>query len=426
MLAFHQCVWERGAARGKMSLMTRKVRITCLVLLAAVFVTSLPASALARPGWKRRIDRLVSGRSISVVVRDEGRTLYNHGGTARRTPASNEKLLLSMALLDRMAPDQQITTSVAADGLVLKGVLDGNLWILGRGDPSITAGRSFGKHLPFTPTRIAAIAKAVAATGVKRVDGSVAGSTGYFARDWYAPGWKPNFPAEEIPLATALPFEGNTRKGEHITDPEVRAARALTRRLKDEGVAVTGAPLAGQPPADLTELVAIRSVELKRMLGFMNRRSSNWFAEMFVKRLAVEASGSAGTIARGAEAMESWAAQHGVDIDAYDGSGLSYSNRASAAGIARLIGAAEQATWGRALKQSLPGAGQGTLEDRLGGVRLRAKTGTLDMISALSGWVWLRQTESWAEFSILSSGMYKSTAAPIEDAIVRELTKSAR
>ena len=409
-----------------MSLMQRKVRIICVALVSAILLSALPGPALARPGWKRRIDRLVSGRSMSVVVRDQGRVLYNHHGAARRTPASNEKLLLSMALLDRMAPDHQITTSISADGLVLKGVLDGNLWILGRGDPSITAGRRFGRELPFSPTRIAAIAKAVAATGIQKVNGSVAGSTGYYARDWFAPGWKPNFPADEIPLATALPIEGNVHKGKHITDPEVRAARALTRRLEAEGVNVAGAPLAGQPPADLTEVVAVKSVELKRMLTFMNRRSANWFAEMFVKRLAVEVSGTAGTIARGAQGIEEWATRHNVDIDAYDGSGLSYSNRASAAGIARLLSAAENESWGLVLRQTLPGAGQGTLKERLGGVRLKAKTGTLDMISALSGWVWLRQTQSWAEFSILSNGMYKSTAAPIEDAIVRELTRSAR
>lgn len=406
--------------------MQRKARITCLALIAVLILAAFPGSALARPGWKKRIDRLVGGRSVSVVVRDNGRTLYNHQGAARRTPASNEKLLLSMALLDRIAPDHQITTSVASDGLVLQGVLDGNLWLLGRGDPSVTAGRRFGKELPFSPTRISAIARAVAETGIKRVNGSVAGSTGYYGRDWYAPGWKPNFPADEIPLATALSIDGNVHKGKHITDPEVRAARALTRRLEAQGVTVTGAPLTGQPPADLRDMAAVKSAPLKRMLGYMNRRSANWFAEMFVKRLAVEVSGTAGTIARGAQAMEAWAARHNVDIDAYDGSGLSYSNRASAAGIARLIGAAEKESWGLQLRQTLPGAGQGTLKDRLGGVRLKAKTGTLDMISALSGWVWLRQTGSWAEFSILSSGMYKSTAAPLEDAIVRELTRSAR
>lgn len=408
-----------------MSPMRLRARIISVFLATFLVLGLLAGPALARPGWKKRIDRLVADRSMSVVVRDLGRTLYNHGGAARRTPASNEKLLLSMALLDRLPPEHEITTTLASEELAVKGVLDGDLWIQGRGDPSVTGGGKFGKHLPFSPTRIGSIARAVAATGIRRIDGSVAGSVGYYARDWYAPGWKPNFPTDEVALATALPFEGNVHRGDHITDPELRAARSLTRKLEAQGVNVTGRPLAGQPPSGLQTVTTISSAPLKQMLTFMNRRSSNWFAEMFIKRLGVERSGSPGTIAGGAQAIEAWAARHDVSVEAYDGSGLSYSNRASAGGIARLLGVAESEVWGRALRQSLAGAGQGTLEDRLGGVRLKAKTGTLDMISTLSGWVWLRQTKSWAEFSIMSSGMSKSTAAPIEDAIVRELTRSA-
>ena len=49
---------------------------------------------------------------------------------------------------------------------------------------------------------------------------------------------------------------------------------------------------------------------------------------------------------------------------------------------------------------ALPAAGEGTLRHRLGGVRLRAKTGTLDNVSALSGWVWNDATDGWIEFSI--------------------------
>jgi hypothetical protein len=40
-------------------------------------------------------------------------------------------------------------------------------------------------------------------------------------------------------------------------------------------------------------------------------------------------------------------------------------------------------------------------------------------ISALSGWVWLEQEGTWAEFSIMSRGMSKSAAVAIEDRIVR-------
>jgi D-alanyl-D-alanine carboxypeptidase len=52
-------------------------------------------------------------------------------------------------------------------------------------------------------------------------------------------------------------------------------------------------------------------------------------------------------------------------------------------------------------------------------VKVRAKTGTLIDISALSGWVWLAKEGTWAQFSILSRGMSKTEAAAIEDRIVR-------
>ena len=62
---------------------------------------------------------------------------------------------------------------------------------------------------------------------------------------------------------------------------------------------------------------------------------------------------------------------------------------------------------------------RGTLEDRLTDVRIRAKTGTLDDVSALSGWVWVEKSGGWVEFSILSSGFNEWTAKRIEDRIVR-------
>jgi D-alanyl-D-alanine carboxypeptidase len=73
----------------------------------------------------------------------------------------------------------------------------------------------------------------------------------------------------------------------------------------------------------------------------------------------------------------------------------------------------------------LPGGGQGTLEDRLRDVRLRAKTGTLENVSALSGWVWLDRAADWAEFSIMSSGMSTSTSKTIENRIVRTIAAKA-
>jgi D-alanyl-D-alanine carboxypeptidase len=82
--------------------------------------------------------------------------------------------------------------------------------------------------------------------------------------------------------------------------------------------------------------------------------------------------------------------------------------------------------WVEELRFSLPGGGQGTLKGRLRDVRVRAKTGTLEEVSALSGWVWLEQTETWGAFSILSQGMSKSEASAIEDRVVRIVAHRAQ
>jgi hypothetical protein len=56
-------------------------------------------------------------------------------------------------------------------------------------------------------------------------------------------GWKRSFRADEVPFPTALTFLGNTGPGGgHISDPERRAAVALTSRLRDMGIRVSGTP----------------------------------------------------------------------------------------------------------------------------------------------------------------------------------------
>lgn len=183
--------------------------------------------------WMRRIEDLIGTRSMSVSVGDAGSFLYEQAPRALRTPASNTKLLLSMALLDRFGPDDVVPTSVASAAEVRHGVLRGDLWVLGRGDPEVDAGT------------LAALARRVAAHGITRIAGRVRGATTYFLHDWDAPGWRDNA-RDYVAMPTALAFEGNVdRRGRAVTDPEERAARALTGRLEKLGVAVRGRPGAG-------------------------------------------------------------------------------------------------------------------------------------------------------------------------------------
>jgi D-alanyl-D-alanine carboxypeptidase len=386
-------------------------RLAAAVLIAAMLLLGNVGPAVAAP-WRRAIDRLVAGEPMGVAVREEGEVLYRHVDARRRTPASNEKLLLSMSILASLPPETRLVTRAVA-GPVTAGVISGDLWILGEGDPSL--GR----------TRIEHLAIAIRDAGVVQIDGSVQGSTAYFKRDWFAPGWKRYFPRVHVALPTALTYEENTAGGEHIRDPELRAAEALTKELERRGVVVTGDPGSGVPPDGLTTVAEVQSKPLIELLEYMNRYSSNFYAEVLGKRLGVEAAGAPGSIAKGGTAIRSWAATHGVSVRTRDGSGLSYANRVSPSGMVRLLGAAEDEVWGEDLRDALPEPGEGTLERRMRRVRVHAKTGTLTGISALSGYVYLRRRDVWAEFSILSAGMSKDRAMRIEDRIVRVLWRSA-
>lgn len=376
----------------------------------------------AGPQWRKRIDRLVAGYEASVVVADDGRILYSHDGNTQRSPASNQKLLLSMALLDVFGPRDRITTAARATE-VNHGVVAGDLWVRGEGDPSITSGHGYGASLEMRPTRIRRLARKIQAEGVQTIEGSVMGSTTYFDRDWNARGWQPYVPARFAPLASALAYDGNATGGLHIRDPERRFARTLTEDLEGFGVEVTEAPGAGRPPGNLVEVTSMRSATLWRLVGHMNHQSSNFFAEMLGKRLGAEVYGSPGTISKGARAIRRWAADRGAEIEAYDSSGLSYADRLSPAHAVRLLAAAEAQPWARALRRSLPRPGEGTLAGRLDGLEVRAKTGShFNGDSALSGWVRLRHGRAWVEFSILSVGLPQST----EDEIVRTVATFAR
>lgn len=399
-------------------------RILAAALCAAFFLCATPSYAA---GWRQRIDKAVGRRSIGVSVRLHGALVYSHTDREKRVPASNQKLLMSMALVDELSPGYRIPTlaSIPRGSLDSRGVVEGNLWLLGRGDPTVTDGGKYARSLYLEPTRLGKLARKIKSTGIKRITGRVFGSTGYFSHDWYAEGWKPDFPTEEIAMPTALTFDGNRAGDTHIADPERRAADGLTRRLRKIGVRVNGPGARGDAPPGLKVVTKIRSRPLKALLTHTNRQSSNFFAEVLGKRLGIERSGKPGTIAKGAEAIRSFAARHGVKLRAYDSSGLSYSNRVSPRGIATLLAAAQNEPWVTSLRKTLAKGDQGTLEDRLGNVRLRAKTGSLENISTLSGWVWLRRAQTWSAFSIMSRGMDKSVAADIEDRIVRILSAAA-
>jgi murein peptide amidase A len=355
--------------------------------------------------WMLEADRLIGRLPISVSVRERGRLVYAHAGNLPRTPASNEKLLLSMALLAHFGPAYRIPTMI--DGRrPANGIVDGDLWLVGHGDPEVN------------DAALQRLARALSARGIRAVHGSLIGVTDTFTRERWAPGWRP-IALQFIALPTALTFDANTGPRGFVFDPERRAAAVLTADLRALGVRVRKPAEAGARPAHTRVLATIRSAPLASILRRQNAGSLNLDAEVLTKMLGAAIFGPPGTIAKGARAIRRWARQRRVTIVARDGSGLSYANKISTNGLTRLLAATRSEPWARTLRSTLPTSGEGTLAGRLRGLRIRAKTGTLiERVSALSGWAWLQRSRRWGEFSILSRGLQKPQALALEDRLV--------
>ncbi len=356
--------------------------------------------------WASTITTTIGGQDVSVAVGIGRRIVYAHLGDEPRVLASNEKLLTSMAALDLLGSSFRYTTRVAAAGRVANGILHGDLWLVGGGDPTLSV------------DDLTALATSVRDRGITRVAGHVVGDTGAFDRGWWAPGWLKGISRQYVTRPTALRLVGGD------SSPEGEATSSFLAALASAGVSIDGDSRIGPAPNDLRTLATDRSPALATLLVHQNHESDNLYAELATKFLGGE-DGVAST-ASGAAVIRGWAKDVGVSSGVRDGSGLSDQDETSAVGMVTLLLAAQQERWFPALERSLPAGGEGTLGSRLAGVPVRAKTGTLFIrpASTLSGYVTTRAGTQVA-FSVLTHDLPDGTAVAIEDAIVRTLAAAS-
>lgn len=82
-----------------------------------------------------RIEGAITG--ISVRKADTGEIIFEEFGNLRLKPASNLKLFTAAATLENLGPDYRFTTELRTDGRIVDGVLEGNLYLVGKGDPTL-------------------------------------------------------------------------------------------------------------------------------------------------------------------------------------------------------------------------------------------------------------------------------------------------
>jgi D-alanyl-D-alanine carboxypeptidase/D-alanyl-D-alanine-endopeptidase (penicillin-binding protein 4) len=216
--------------------------------------------------------------------------------------------------------------------------------------------------------------------------------------------------------------------------PELYAGTVFAELLKHHGVSVNRVAidsLSGAFPVLCTFEHGIDTI-----LTFLNKVSDNLSAEAALKTIAARRLGVPGSARLGASLVYEFLAQTGIDTNAIaiaDGSGLSRYNLTSTGTIIRLLERmyADSALFPLFYK-TLPIAGvDGTIGSRMKGTRaegnLRAKTGTLSGVTALSGYVQTLDGE-WLAFSILMQSYPGSLRAyrAVQDRIGALLAGSSR
>jgi D-alanyl-D-alanine carboxypeptidase/D-alanyl-D-alanine-endopeptidase (penicillin-binding protein 4) len=415
----------------------------------------------------------LSDSDVGVHVRSltDGRTVFERNAGKLFNPASNVKLVTTAAALWHLGPSYRFKTIAYRDRAMNGGVLNGNLYIKGFGDPTFTDEQIFG------------FVNEIALHGIEEVRGDLVIDDTFFDNVYEGPGWEQEYgdrsyapsmgalavnfgtysirvlPGDSVGAAARVKvwpeIPSIAVKSEAITRGDGSRSRLWIGTTKSDGnkieVSVRGAVSMGDPGEvvyrrayhptifageHLRRMLELRGVKVKgkvrvgpinrggvpiaahfskplgEIVSTLNKFSNNFIAEQILKTLGAEIRGEPGSWEKGCAVMSDFLHEIGVAPGGYvlgNGSGLNDINRLTPEQITRILEAMyRRFELGPEYVASLAVAGtSGTITSRFGGgpavSRLRAKTGSLMGVSALSGYVVTKDDQVLA-FSVMMNG----------------------
>lgn len=336
-----------------------------------------------------------------IVVTDHGRMIVDQGPDVVE-PASTVKLLTAVAVLESLDPDGHLRTSARVIDAPAGGVVDGDLYLVGGGDPVLTTP---GYEVSFTNrdqlhNDFSQLADQIAASGVREIRGGIVGDDSRYDQSRWVESWPVRYRNQGFigPMSALLVNDGQTGYSARPDDaaedrvpgdPPVLAAETLKSLLEARGVKVAGEASQGRAPDGTAEVGGLDSPSIRDLVGQMLIESDDTTAESLTKELGYVVAGE-GTTAAGVRVILDRLDQDGLPLDGLvlnDGSGLDEGNRVDCHLIAAVL---DRAGPDSELARLLPTAGEnGTLRPRMRRTpaqgQVFAKTGTLDHVNALAG-----------------------------------------
>jgi len=383
-----------------------------------------------------------------VLDLDKDSVIYARDYQKLLVPASNVKIITSAAALTFLGPDFRYITRLAVDGRVRNRELKGDILVFGGGDPKFSLedlehfvvtirnngisdveGNIILVDDYFTEERLpvgwawhyldARYAAEISALSVNRniVNVHMEGTRpGELARVFLQPETEYvrlvnkmttkagddsiiiyRRPEENVIYVDGGIGYGRARDIEvAVKDPTMYFGEHLKERLRAAGVEIDGKCIRSETAVFRADpryrmIDSVVSVPMFEIIKELNTESVNLFGEAILKTLGSFYKRD-GSFRAGVSIVKEFLRRCGVDTNLvvlHDGSGLSRQNLVSPYAIALVLRRMYHSKYFHDFYNLLPGPGEGTLETKFNGMRglLRAKTGTLDAVSCLSGYL---------------------------------------
>ncbi|WP_051359318.1 D-alanyl-D-alanine carboxypeptidase/D-alanyl-D-alanine endopeptidase [Paucisalibacillus globulus] len=421
---------------------------------------------------------------ISIRSRDTGKLYYDHMGDIRLHPASNMKIFTCAVGLAELGENYTFSTELWMDGNIEDNRLVGNLYIKGKGDPTLLQqdfeqlvqvmkekeiheiqGNIIGDDTWYDDVRLSqdlnwndehyyygAQVSALTVSPNEDYDtGTVMlticpGSNAGDKPEIILTPWnryikiinkvvtvEPEHVEEEAELTVTRQHGNNNviiegtipiyaasiKEWIAVWEPTNYALELFLNALKKNGVGFTGEVSRGVKPKQANLLYVRNSITLADLCIPFMKLSNNGHGEIIVKELGKVVKGE-GSWDKGLVVMEKTLEELGVDtrqLVIRDGSGISHVTLIPPNEISKFLFRIQKEPWFKIFYRALPIAGEedrmkgGTLNERMDGLKVNAKTGTIMGVSTLSGYLTTKEGEELI-FSIMLNNLLDEEDGP--------------
>ena len=328
---------------------------------------------------------------VAVYSLTQGESLYERNSEEALSAASTIKILTATVALKKLGNEFTFKTQLRTTGVIRDGVLKGDLYFKGGGDPALVTERLY------------LLVESFKRYEVKRIEGNIVVDDSIFSTKgddsrvidnaldrpynapvnglsfnyntttvYFRPGFKVGSPVRVYPEPDTEFLEvinrsqtvsgkvnslratrqggkngkevivvdgklgtnaGEQRSYFNVGDGALYAGHALKMLFKQQGISVSGQIKRGETPGSSKQIVEFDSLPLRDLVLLMNKFSNNFMADSLVKVLGLQSRGAPGTLANGLEVIREEATLMGINRKGFkidSGSGLSRENRISA------------------------------------------------------------------------------------------------